>query len=256
MTIRETDLYEPLRDYLERHGYMVRGEVKQCDVTATKGEDLILIELKRGLTIQLLVQATRRQRITDSVYVAIPFPKGGLAGKTWRGTRHVLRRLELGLVLVHLDSEPPRVTVALHPTPFKRKKRRDERRAIIEEMAGRSGDYNRGGSVGAKLVTAYRERAIHVACALERAGPASPKELRALGTGPKTQSILYHNYYEWFDRIGKAEYALNQQGANALDDYPDLVTRYREAVDNALAGQEAGDEDMQGKADNEDTNTG
>lgn len=245
MTIRETDLYGPLRDYLERHGYMVRAEVKQCDVTASKGEDLILIELKRGLTIQLLVQATRRQRITDSVYVAIPFPKGGLAGKTWRGMRHLLRRLELGLILIHLESEPPRVQVALHPTPFDRKKRRAERRAIIEEMAGRSGDYNRGGSVGAKLVTAYREQAIHVACALERIGPASPKELRALGTGPKTQSILYHNYYEWFDRLGKARYALSKRGGKALDEYPDLVVRYREAVDDALAQAKPENEERQ-----------
>ncbi|MCP4244022.1 MAG: hypothetical protein GY772_26015 [bacterium] len=66
-TLKETDLYPPLHDYLVAQGYTVRSEVNDCDVTATKDEDLIVIEIKRSLNLTLLAQAARRQRITDSV---------------------------------------------------------------------------------------------------------------------------------------------------------------------------------------------
>ena len=53
----ETDLYEPIRDYLVAQGYTVRGEVHDCDVTATKGEELIVVELKLRFNMELLYQA-------------------------------------------------------------------------------------------------------------------------------------------------------------------------------------------------------
>ena len=70
----ESDLYLPVKDYLEKHGYRVRGEVKNCDVVATKEDDLIVVELKTSVSMTLLVQATERQSISDSVYVAVPKP--------------------------------------------------------------------------------------------------------------------------------------------------------------------------------------
>ncbi len=50
------------------------------------------------------------------------------------------------------------------------------------EFHERSGDYNVGGSSRAKLVTAYREKALRVAQALAAAPPegASPAQLRSL----------------------------------------------------------------------------
>ena len=56
----ETDLYPPLFRYLTDQGYTVRSEVKHSDVTATKGDDLIIIELKRTFGTALLVQAIKR----------------------------------------------------------------------------------------------------------------------------------------------------------------------------------------------------
>ena len=43
-----------------------------------KGDELIVIELKKGFSTDLLIQATDRQRVTDSVYVALP-AEGDLA---------------------------------------------------------------------------------------------------------------------------------------------------------------------------------
>ncbi len=36
MKLKETDLFEPVKHYLENQGYDVYGEVKNCDITAKK----------------------------------------------------------------------------------------------------------------------------------------------------------------------------------------------------------------------------
>ena len=53
----ETDLYGPIRDYLVANGYAVQAEVKHCDVTARKGDDLIVVEMKLRCSLDLLIQA-------------------------------------------------------------------------------------------------------------------------------------------------------------------------------------------------------
>jgi hypothetical protein len=222
--LRETDLYPPIAEYLDSLGYTVRSEVNGCDVTAAKGDDLVIIELKRNFSTDLLIQAAKRQRMTDSVYVALPRQKNG---RKLRGMKHLLRRLELGLIFVSLNGRrKSRVEVAFHPVPFQRQKRKRARRAVLREMAERSGDFNQAGSCRRKLVTAYRENAIHIACCLDRLGPLSPRQLRALDTGPKTLSILYSNFYGWFERVDRGLYALSAQGQTELAQYPELARRY------------------------------
>jgi len=225
--LAETDLYRPIHLYLVSRGYTVRSEVNNCDITATKGDELIIIELKRSMSTALLIQATRRQRITDSVYVALPRPK---LRRTWKGIAHLLRRLELGLILLSVESKEPTVEIVFHPIPSQRQKRSQAKRAVLQEMAGRSDDLNEGGSCRRKIVTAYRENVIHIACCLERLGPLSPRQLRALGTGPKTASILYSNFYGWFERVDRGVYALRQRRRNELAQYPELLQRYRALV--------------------------
>ena len=39
---------------------------------------------------------------------------------------------------------------------------------ILKEFGARYGDYNTGGVTGEKLVTAYRELALHIAALLEK----------------------------------------------------------------------------------------
>jgi hypothetical protein len=227
---RETDLYAPVRSFLEEQGYTVHGEVLDCDVAGRRGDELVVVELKRALSLDLLVQATRRQRTTDSVYVAVPRPRGAGRSRRWHGLLHLLRRLELGLLVVSFAGRRPRVQTVLHPLPFRRKRSPRGQRAILEEMAGRSGDYNQGGSVRRPLVTAYRENAIHVACCLERDGALAPRALRALGTGEKTLSILRSNVYGWFERVGYGLYALSRRGRADLSRWPDLAAECRSRI--------------------------
>src|SRR5690554_4726501 len=93
--ILEKELYKPVHDYFEKFGYDVHGEVKDCDITASKGDELIIIELKRNLNLELLIQAVKRQRITENVYIAILEPKS-LFTKKWKDLCFIVRRLEVG----------------------------------------------------------------------------------------------------------------------------------------------------------------
>ncbi len=230
---RETELYAPIRDYLLDQGYTVRSEVRGCDITASRNDELIVIELKRAFSTALLIQATQRQRVTDSVYVALPEPCGWKRSAHWRHVQHLLRRLELGLIWVAFDKGEPRVEVVFHPLPFERKQQGRGRRAILREMAGRSGEYNRGGSHRQQIITAYRENALLIACCVEQHGPLSPRELRALGTGAKTQSILTHNYYGWFERVARGVYALKAAGREALAAHAGLAAQLRARLGEA-----------------------
>jgi hypothetical protein len=226
--LKETDLYGPVAAYLRQLGFTARGEVNGCDIAAVRGDELVVVELKRGLTMDLLVQATKRQRMTDSVYVAIPRPR---RMQGWHGYRRVLRQLELGLILVAFHGRrKPTVEVVFHPVPYQRQKRKAPRRAALTEIEGRSGDFNVGGSTRRKLVTAYRENALQIACYLDAMGPMSPKQLRELGTGPKTQSILYSDFYGWFERVDRGLYGLKAAGREELGQYRDVVTAWRLAA--------------------------
>lgn len=220
----EVELALPVREFLEAQGFTVRSEVRHCDITAVRGDELVVVELKRRFDAALLVQAARRQQLTRSVYVALP---RGVWNRGWRAIRLLLGRLEVGLLLVTRDAVPPRVEVAFHPLPYERKQQGRARRAVLSEMEGRSADLNRGGSRGAKLATAYRENAIKIACLLERFGPLRPAQLRAMGTGPKTLSILRNDVYGWFERVDRGVYALRPLGRAGIREFPALGRRYR-----------------------------
>jgi hypothetical protein len=239
--VKETELYGPVKAYLQEHGYVVHGEVKNCDVTGTRGEELVVVELKTGANMKLLVQATDRQRITDSVYVAIPAPKSQ-RGSHWRGVKRVLRMLELGLLIVHFGKAGARVEQVFGPEPYQRQKRKARRRAVIQELARRTGDHNVGGSTGVQRVTGYREEAIHIGCALQQMGPSSPKALRSVGTVKRTGRLLADNHYGWFQRVQHGVYALTPEGEAGLGEHPQLRERYLELLRDATAERITPDE--------------
>lgn len=222
---RETDLYAPVRAFLGAQGFTVRAEVRGCDVTAVKGDHVVVVELKLGFTLDLLLQGLRRQRVADLVYLAVPRPAKAAHEARLRENLPLLRRLEFGLLVVDFRSEPATITVALQPVPFERRRDAKGRRALLRELALRSGDDNTGGCTRRSLVTAYRENALLIAAALARFGPLAPRQLRSVGTGAKTLSILHGNVYGWFERVDRALYRLQPAGATALQTYATLVAR-------------------------------
>jgi len=238
--LKEEDLYPPVKEYFEALGYKVNGEVKACDITALKEEELIIIELKKNLTVSLLTQAVIRQRTADLVYIAIPKPKKFKINAKWKDSLHLLRRLELGLILVDIKKGLRTVEVALEPVPFDRNKSiqasKKKRKLLIKEIEGRKMDLNKGGSKGKKLVTAYREASILIATSLQQYGPLSTKELRELGSdNKKTTSILNQNYYGWFERVKKGVYKLTEKGLEDLQQYLELVEYYKAQINSKIA---------------------
>ncbi|MBD8067358.1 DUF2161 domain-containing phosphodiesterase [Bacillus sp. PS06] len=227
----EVDLYKPIQRYFAKQGFEVYGEVNDCDLVALKEDELIVVELKKTLNVELLVQGAKRQKLTNQVYIAIPRGKQNFRSRKWKDICHLLRRLELGLILVSFSGNRARVDIHLHPTTFDQKKsyaqNKYKRNSLIKEVNGRSGDYNIGGSTRTKIMTAYKENCIQIASYLEEFGPLSPKKLRSLGTGEKTLTILTNNYYRWFEKVSRGVYQINDKGKQELKEFSDLVEYYR-----------------------------
>lgn len=230
-TILEQELYAPVRDFLIENGYEVKAEVGYCDVTAFKEEQFLVVEMKTTLNLDVILQAVQRQRMADVVYIAVPKKGKVLYTKRWKNICHLLRRLEIGLLLVSIRGEHAIVEEALKPEPFNRKISRGtagmKKGLIIKEFSRRHGDYNVGGSTRTKLVTAYREMAIHIAGLIEKHGPLSIKALKCMGTDSnKTAGILQNNHYGWFQRISRGMYDLTDAGREELKKYRELVDFY------------------------------
>jgi hypothetical protein len=229
--ILEEDLCKPVSDFLKNQGYIVRSEVNFCDIAAIKDEELVVVELKKHLSVDLLAQAVKRQKAADSVYIAVPKPKRMLGSSKWNDICHLIRRLELGLILVSFRGRKGIIEVPIQPIAFDREKSRQmnkrKRENIIKEASGRYEDLNIGGSRGKKLVTSYRESAIFIACCLDKLGAVSPKRLRELGTdAKKTLSILSQNHYGWFNKVDRGVYTLTEEGKRALGEYKELAEYY------------------------------
>lgn len=226
----EVDLYEPVKTHFTELGYAVYGEVKDCDVVALKEQELIVIELKLTINVTLLIQAAKRQRITDQVFIAIPKPNYSLRSQKWRDLCYLVRRLEMGLILVSFQEDVGNAKVVFEPSAFNRKKSMQQskkrRDTVMKEIQGRSGDFNVGGSSQTKILSAYKENCIHIACCLNRYGPLSPKALREKGTGEKTSAILSKNYYGWFERVQRGIYVVSDTGKNELKLHERLVDYY------------------------------
>lgn len=236
---KEEDLYRPIADFLENLGYEVRGENKYCDLTAMKGEELIVVELKKGLTIDLLLQGTKRQKIADLVYIAIPKPKKFKIDSRFKDIIHLLKRLELGLIMVNYTSGRAIVEVPLDPKLFNRElsiiRNKNTREKLIKEFKGRTIDLNVGGSKGKKLMTSYREDSLYIACCINAMGESSPKRILKLGSNEKkTPDILQKNYYNWFYRAGRGIYCLSEQGKEAIIEYKILTDIYNKKIQEML----------------------
>lgn len=229
---RESDMYAPLKRHFESLGYAVQGEVKGCDLCACKDDDTIIVELKKSLNIRLLCQGTQRQKLSDLVYLAVPYPASFSNKGVWKDTIHLLRRLELGLIFIRPSGV---VSVMSHPAPFDRsrsvKASSAKRVNLFKELEGRSLDANVGGSTGKKLFTAYREVVLKVAILTEQCGVVDSSMGSKLGlTTQKMSSILRNDHYGWFYKVDRRNYTLSQAGKSALVEYERFVEILKDGV--------------------------
>lgn len=224
----ETELYAPIKSYLEGQGYEVKAEVKDCDLVAIRGgEEPVIIELKLSLSITLLMQGIDRQTMTDAVYVAVPAGKG----KRWisqvKDAVKLCRRLGLGLISVRFDAKTPSVLVHCDAGPYLPRKVKKRKEALLKEFERRVGDPNTGGQNKRKIITAYRQDALRIAMALTN-GPNKPSVLKKELGVEKTASILQADHYGWFERVERGVYELRVSGHEALKTYADVVKSLQE----------------------------
>lgn len=227
--INESELYAPVKEYLEDLGYEVKAEVRSCDITAVCGEELIVVELKTGFTLKLIYQAMERQRIADSVYVAVPLPKRGYLAPDYHDVVRLCKRLELGLIFVGFTTAgKAQIDVAVHPKPASApRKNKKERMAVITEHNGRTGSVNTGGVARKKIITVYKEQALQLAELLKEKGELKSEDARKLSGIEKTSGILRRNYYGWYEMTdntnGRYTYAVTNEGLKALEEYKELL---------------------------------
>ncbi|MFO7729284.1 MAG: DUF2161 family putative PD-(D/E)XK-type phosphodiesterase [Spirochaetia bacterium] len=228
---KESDLFQPVKAYLQGQGYSVHAEVRNCDIVARKGDELILVELKSSISLNLLIQAAERKEISDSVYIAVPVPRGAKSPPNFKRTKTLLRRLEIGCILVDFMKTKTKLRIELHPVVCKEKRRPSQKRAILREIDGRYAEFNQGGeSVAMEKITAYKQEALRIAHFLQHHGPASPAQIRTAGTSEKTQAILLKNVYGWFERQRRGVYQLHPAGSEALTHYAAKLENFERII--------------------------
>lgn len=223
--VRETDLYKPIKLFLEHQGYEVKAEVNACDLVAMRGDEPpVVVELKTGFNIALLLQAIDRLALTDTVYVAVPKPSGKAANAAWRRNRDGLlklcRRIGIGLITVNLKLSGRRaVEVHLDPAPYAPRTDKPRAARLLREFANRVGDPNIGGSTRVKVVTSYRQDALRCLAYIHAEGPARVHDIRAATAVERAAGILQKDHYGWFERKQRGVYGVTPQGVEALATY-------------------------------------
>ena len=212
----ETALYLPVKRFLERLGFTVKGEIGGCDLVALSGDEspiVVVCELKLSFNLELLLQAVDRAAASDEVWIAANFSKRGKGRESDARYRNLCRRLGFGMLAVTKSGQ---VEVITSPTTSLRRdlKRRSR---LVAEHRKRQGDPALGGSTRAPIMTAYRQRALACAASLS-GGPRRTAEVRvAIPDAPK---ILLHNVYGWFFRVERGVYGLTEAGRAALRRWP------------------------------------
>lgn len=209
----ETELYLPLKTFMEGAGYSVKGEVNDCDLVGVKDGDppiIVVCEMKLAFNLELVMQGVKRASFCDEVWLAARASKTGRGREHDARFRNLCRRLGFGVISVSDAGE-----VAVIVAPFAVAPRRDAKRRsrLLDEHKRRVGDPQVGGGRGKPIMTAYRQDCILCATAL-LAGPQSPKQLKALVA--RAPAILRNNVYGWFVRESRGIYGLTELGRAAV----------------------------------------
>ena len=208
---RETDLYPPVKAFLEGQGYEVKSEVCAADVVACRGVDEpVVVELKTMFSVALVHQAIARQALTDAVYVAVPTARGPRSLAALRANMKLCRRLGLGLITVRLADGD--VTVHCDPGPYRPRPSKPRRSRLLREFARREGDPNTGGSTRGRIVTAYRQDAMSILALLSTEGPMKASDVASRTGVERARRILADDHYGWFERVSRGIYRASPKG--------------------------------------------
>ncbi|MCC6780987.1 MAG: hypothetical protein IT537_30820 [Hyphomicrobiales bacterium] len=213
---KETTLYLPVKRFLERLGFDVKGEVCGCDLVALRGDEppvVVIGELKLSFNLELLLQGIDRSAACDEVWLAVSVAGRGGRERDPR-VRKLCRLLGFGLLGVFSSG---RVELLVEPAPWRPRRDAKRRSRLVQEHRRRLGDPVAGGATRMPIMTAYRQQALACAASLAT-GPRRPRELK--GAIPDAPKILLNNVYGWFVRVERGIYGLTSEGLSALARWP------------------------------------
>jgi hypothetical protein len=221
----ETSLYPPVKRYLEKLGFAVKGEVCGCDVVGLRGDGIVVIcELKLSFNLELVLQGVDRSAACEEVWLAVRTTLRGSSRERDPRVRKLCRLLGFGLLGISASGH---VEPVVEPRAWRPRRDLKERSKLVSEHQRRHGDPAAGGSTKVPIMTAYRQQALACAAML-RDGPRPTKELRP--AIPDASKILLHNVYGWFARTGRGIYDLTDAGRAALVRWPQAVAAQSHAA--------------------------
>ena len=216
--VKETDLYAPIRAFLQAQGYEVKSEVGAADVVGVReGEEPVIVEMKTRFALALFHQGVARLALADLVYLAVPRGTGRGFQKALKENTALARRLGLGLITVRLRDGL--VEVHCDPGPYAPRISKPKRQRLLREFARRVGDPNEGGATRVGLVTAYRQDAMRCAVYLAAHGPSKGAAVCAATGVDHATRIMRDDHYGWFERVEKGIYGLTPKGREGLQTY-------------------------------------
>lgn len=213
----ETSLYQPVKGFLEKAGYVVKGEVGGCDLVGVSDDDppvVVVCELKMSFNLELILQAVDRAAVSDEVWIAARVSRKGKGREADKRFRDLCRRLGIGMLGISDAGDVSIIVGSVSPMPRTNPKRRSR---LMREHQERRGDPALGGSTRTPVMTAYRQQALGCAAALA-SGPLRVRDIRR-GV-PEAGKILLSNVYGWFERIDRGVYGLTDDGREALKRWP------------------------------------
>jgi hypothetical protein len=216
----ETSLYLPVKAFLEKAGYVVKGEIGSCDVVGLIEREppvVVVCELKLSFNLELILQAVDRAAMSDEVWIAARVSAKGRGREADKRYRDLCRRMGIGMLGVADSGEVSVIVSSVSPMPRTNPKRRTR---LVKEHRRRQGDPVLGGGSRAPIMTAYRQQALACAALLQQ-GLVRPRDMKSVA--PQAGRILLDNVYGWFERQGKGVYALNEAGEAALLRWPQTV---------------------------------
>jgi len=222
--MKETDLYLPLKKFLEKQGYEVKAEVENCDVVAVKvpaanekAQPATIIELKLSLNLDVVLQAVARLLLSPLVYIGVPNSCGALKKAKRKRIVKLLKMLGLGLLAINLKRNT--VEVIVDPTSYQPRQSKPRQQWLIDEFKARVGDPNLGGaSTKAGRMTAYKQQAIEIANYLSKHGATKASDIAKSLEVPKSRAIVYDNHYGWFQNVSRGIYDLSDFGKALLNE--------------------------------------
>lgn len=226
---RESEMFVYIKNYFQKKNYEVYGEVKNCDVVCIKKDNIVVVEMKKDLTIKLITQGIDRQKITEHVYICYRKPKKFTLKKR-RETITLCKRLGLGIILVNIEEDE--IKTILEPS-IKRIVNKNKRNEIKKEIEGIKVNINQGGTNKVKKNTAFREKNILISCALELEGSSSSKDLIKKFSCPQnTNRIMYYNIYGWYEKVSRGIYKLSKKGFEELhsSDFIEVYNYYHKKI--------------------------